>query len=256
MAVAALMVSPVAVMAQTNDDGTGDGGDYVTTTTTPERSLDVSAFSPACIRDVPYVNYTIVPLGFTPAEQHATMVVKDRNGTVLETLEVDSFSGSFIYPGASSDSAGNATDWPGWKRAADGSWTPDPSDAHLRDGLVIEVTVNPTATTTVSYPTATSACAGPSNENVCPPGDDSCTPPPPCQPGDNNDANPADDCTPCSPGQQGDDNPADDCTLPRTGGGGNGDMLAIGAMALLAGAVFLIASRRQRAGDSPSEQAT
>lgn len=236
-------------MAQTDGDDTG-GGDYVTTTQ-PARGLDISGFSPACIRDVPYVNYTIVPLGFTPADQQATLVVKDRNGTVIETLEVDTFSGSFIYPGVSSDSAGNATDWPGWKRADDGSWTPDPSDAFLREGLIVEVTVNPTATTTVSYPEATSPCAGPIDENVCPPGDDSCTPP--CQPGDNSDGNPADDCTPCYPGQQGDDNPADDCTLPSTGGGGNAGMLAVGAMALLAGAVFLLASRRQRTEQTPSE---
>ena len=38
---------------------------YVTTTTAGKRSLDVSGFSPECIRDAPFVEYTIVPVGFT-----------------------------------------------------------------------------------------------------------------------------------------------------------------------------------------------
>ncbi|MGB0113431.1 MAG: LPXTG cell wall anchor domain-containing protein [Ilumatobacteraceae bacterium] len=149
--------------------------------------------------------------------------------------------------------------------AADGSWIPDPSDAILRDGLTIQVEVNPTATATVSYPPATSACNGPEDAecvpgedndgetgsdscNPCTPGDDGddtpeddCTP---CYPGDNNDDNPADDCTPCYPGQNNDDNPADDCTLPKTGGG-PGTMIYIGGAALLAGLLFVAASRRR-----------
>ncbi|MGB0113432.1 MAG: hypothetical protein WBP59_09455 [Ilumatobacteraceae bacterium] len=143
-----------------------DDGNYVTTTTTPERSLDVSAFSPECIRDAPYVSYTIVPVGFVPDDGRATLVIKDRNGNVVETREVSSLSGSFVYPGASVDAAGNATDWPGWQLADNGNWIPDASDAFLREGLIIDVTVNPTATATVSYPPATSACAGPEDRGL------------------------------------------------------------------------------------------
>jgi LPXTG-motif cell wall-anchored protein len=164
IAIAALV--PAVALAQ-NTGGPGGpippnpNGDYVTTTI-PERSLDVSAFSPECIRDAPFVNYTIVPVGFTPDPPEATLVIKAKDGTVIDTREVSSLSGQFIWPGAAVDSAGNAIDWPGWKLADDGvSWIPDPSDAFLREGLTIEVTVNPTATATVSYPPATSACANP-----------------------------------------------------------------------------------------------
>lgn len=165
LAAAALL--PMTANAQTSGEPTeSDDGSYVTTMTTPERSLDVTAFSPECVRDTPFVRYTIVPVGFVPADEHATLTVKDRNGNVVETREVTSFSGTFIYPGASVDSDGNPTDWPGWKRAEDGRWIPDVSDSFLREGLVIDVAVNPTATATVSYPAATSACNGPGKRAV------------------------------------------------------------------------------------------
>jgi LPXTG-motif cell wall-anchored protein len=374
---AAATLAPGAVLAQT--DGTpGDqaptdpSGDYVTTTL-PENSLDVSAFSPSCVRDAPFVTYSIVPIGFTPDPPEATLVIRAANGTLIDTLQVSSLSGSFIWPGASTDAAGNATDWPGWKRADDGvSWIPDPSDAFLREGLTIEVTVNPTvtATATVSYPPVTSPCAGPpsqaldvsgfspvcvadapfieytitpinfasngpatlrffdrngnfveertvtslSGRTIFPgasvdangvaddwpgwkraddgvswipdpsdaflregltievevdpgasatatvsylPADADCANPPDestppttvCVPGQDNDANPNDDCAPaCVPGQNNDSNPADDCTLPRTGGG-PGNALILGAAALLAGLLFLTAARRRRQPD-------
>ena len=161
VSLAAITAAPSATHAQPEGEQTPDA--YVTTTTTPTRSLDVSAFSPECIRDAPFVNYTIVPVGFTPVDGSATLVIRAANGTVVDTLQVTSLSGQFIWPGASVDSAGNATDWPGWKRAADGvSWIPDPSDAFVRDGLVIEVTVESiTSTATVSYVPDSAPCANP-----------------------------------------------------------------------------------------------
>lgn len=242
LATAALL--PVTAHAQTNE---GDDPNYVTTTTAPERSLDVSAFFPTCIRDAPYVSYTVVPIGFVPEDQSATLVISDRNGTFVETIEVDTLSGTFLYPGATVDAAGNATDWPGWRRAPNGDWVVDPTDAILRDGLTIEVTVNPTATASVTYPPASTDCNGPDTSECVPGQDDDgnpaddCTP---CTPGQNNDGNPADDCTPCAPGQNNDGDPSDDCTLPSTGGG-PGALVYIGGAALLAGLAVLIASRRR-----------
>lgn len=153
----------IAPDVPSNVSGDDDDGNYVTTTT-PERSLDVSAFSPACIRDAPYMRYAIVPVGFDPTGS-ATLVVKDRNGTVLETLQVSSLTGTVIYPGASVDADGDATDWPGWKRADDGSWIPDPTDTFVREGLIIEATLDgTTATATVSYPANSSGCANPDEQ--------------------------------------------------------------------------------------------
>lgn len=69
-----------------------------------------------------------------------------------------------IYPGASVDAVGNPTDWPGWRyEESTDLWVPDPSDDFLREGLDVEIEVNPTATGSVEYPPATSACASPEN---------------------------------------------------------------------------------------------
>jgi len=248
--VVAAIALPTSVMAQNATDEVatapppvpGGADNYVTTTTAPERSLDVRAFSPACIRDVPYINYTIVPIGFT-SNGPATLTFFDVNGNFVDQQIVSTLSGQVIYPGASANASGEGADWPGWKLAPDGSWIPDSSDAILREGLTIQIEVNPTATTTVSYPAADTPCANPPSSS--PPSTTQ-----PCVPGQNNDSNPADDCDPCVPGENNDSNPAADCTLPRTGGGpGNG--VIIGAGALLAGVLLLTASRRRRHTDIP-----
>ena len=58
---------------------------------------------------------------------------------------------------------GEATDWPGWMQNAFGFWIEDPSDALWRQGLTLVVSVNPTASASVSYPPASSACASPAS---------------------------------------------------------------------------------------------
>jgi hypothetical protein len=69
---------------------------------------------------------------------------------------------TLLYPGASIDPAtGEATDWPGWMLNPDGFWVLDPSDARYRDGITVVAEINPTATTTITYPPSTAACASP-----------------------------------------------------------------------------------------------
>ncbi len=222
--------------------------DYVPTTTIGERSLDVSAFTPVCIGEAPFIEYNIKPIGFTSSGP-ATLTFIDRNGNVVETRTVSELSGRIIYPGASVDANGVPTDWPGWKQAENGEWIPDDSDAILRQGLNIRVEVNPTATAIVSYPPATAPCANP-------PG---VTPPPTTTicvetgtTGGSTSSTGAEECYPCVPGQTtggsgttgGTVDP--NCTLPRTGNDGVQKMLTAGAMALAAGiGVALIARRRK-----------
>jgi MYXO-CTERM domain-containing protein len=227
---------PIAALAQTDSTvggQTSESTNYVTTTTQGQRSLDVSGFSSTCIRDAPYVKYTIVPVGFTPVDGSATLVVRAGDGTVIETLQVSTLSGQFIWPGATVDGAGKATDWPGWKLADDGvSWIPDPSDTFVRDGLTIEVTVDSvTATAKVTYPPDTSVCANPPDA-IAPTTTTTTT--------TNTNTN-----TVCVPGQNNDGNPADDCELASTGGG-PGNAVIIGAAALLAGLLMLTSARRRR----------
>lgn len=202
---------------------------YVTTTTAPQRSLDVSAISPSCIRDVPYITYAIVPQGFTSTGP-ATLTFSDVDGNFVNQVVVPTLSGQIIYPGAVAGPSGDGVDWPGWKLADDGvSWIVDPSDAILREGLMITVEVgSTTASTTIDYVASGSVCANPP------------------------DATPPTTDPECVPGQNNDGTPADDCSLASTGGG-PGNTLIIGALAVLAGLLTLMTSRRRRQDLAPRE---
>ncbi|MEO1058248.1 MAG: hypothetical protein AAFY28_15160, partial [Actinomycetota bacterium] len=121
-----------------------------------EPTLDVGAFEPVCVGDFPYIDYTIVPKGFTPTGT-ATIEILDADMQLVETLNDQPLNGQILWPGASLDPA----DWPGWQ-LENGVWVEDGTDQFLRDGLFFRITVNPTATTAlVPYPEATSACANP-----------------------------------------------------------------------------------------------
>jgi LPXTG-motif cell wall-anchored protein len=170
VAVAVLSMSTAAT-AQTypagSDDEVATGEppvptvpNYVATTTAPGQSLDVSAFAPECVLDVPYIKFTIVPIGFTSSGP-ATLTFFDANGNFVDRVVSPTLSGRIIYPGAVAGPDGQGLDWPGWKRADDGSWIPDRSDEVVRQGLTIQVEVNPTATAKVAYPPSDSPCANP-----------------------------------------------------------------------------------------------
>jgi hypothetical protein len=79
----------VPLGADTPRTASASGGDYVTTTTPSAPSLDVSGFSPVCIGDAPFISYAIVPVGFTPVDQSATLVIRAADGTVIGTENVD-----------------------------------------------------------------------------------------------------------------------------------------------------------------------
>lgn len=147
--------TPISELTDANGDGEINEEDC-NEPETPEPTIDVAAFSPVCQADIPYIEYRIEVSG-TDATT-ATLTFRDFFGdeTVHENVPL---SGTVIYPGASE----NPQDWPGWMLNDDGLWVEDPSDAHLRDGLLVIVDVNPTAMTRVEYPPATAACNSPEN---------------------------------------------------------------------------------------------
>lgn len=213
-------VAAVAAVGLSSGATASAGGDYPPNTDPPEdRTLDVSSFAPVCQNDVPYIQYSIVPIGFESVGP-ATLTIRDINGNVVQTLVVEALSGQIIYPGASADAQGVGTDWPGYK-LENGVWVIDTSDAILREGLSIEVEVNPTATATVGYPPATSACAGPDD---------------PEDPG---------------AGEPGDpDDPSTSGVLPSTGSNATMIILLLGTGLLGAGIVTSVAMRRRHASVS------
>lgn len=85
------------------------------------------------------VNYVPVPAGWT-------------NGQTI--------SGTQLWPGAAVDANGNPTAWPGWRQLASGQWVIDPSAPfyNLRGAAVVEVRINPTTASMLSYPPASPDC--------------------------------------------------------------------------------------------------
>ena len=133
------------------------------TTTTLPANLDIGSASTVCRRDAPFVSITF---GNQPElnGRTGTITFVDVNGDTIEVHPVEYqalATVEFVYPGAVVGPSGEALDWPGWMLNDDGFWVLDPSDAHLRDGITVVAEINPTATTTITYPPETEACASP-----------------------------------------------------------------------------------------------
>ena len=124
-----------------------------------ERTLEVELLTTDCLNDAPFIYYDISTAGFVPSGD-ITFRLYDSDDNLVDTIVQSSLSGRFVYPGAAVDGNNNGVDWPGWK-LENGVWVLDDSDAILRDGLRIEVEVNPSTTASVDYPPASSACADP-----------------------------------------------------------------------------------------------
>lgn len=185
--------------------------------TTPSASpmVEIAAIGPVCHREAPYIDVTLG--GDAVFNGRAgTITLIDVNGTQVAQHAITFEVGAtlrFLYPGAEVDAAGNGSDWPGWELVGD-QWIPDDSDALLRRGLTVVLSVNPTDSAVVSYPTAAQGCTKP--EQVSPFGPE----------------------TPAAPGTPD----MEGMTLPETGSPST-LIAAISAALLLAGAGVLVATR-------------
>jgi hypothetical protein len=121
-------------------------------------SIDVSAFSPVCQNDTPFVSYDIELINLTwPGSAKLTFF--DVNSSFVDEFVVSEQSGRILYPGSALDANGNPVDWPGWKLLPNGLWTIDDADAILREGLRIRVDVaGRTAVANVGYPLVSPDC--------------------------------------------------------------------------------------------------
>jgi uncharacterized repeat protein (TIGR01451 family) len=116
------------------------------------RGVAVSA-TPQCVKDAPYVNYSLTPVGL-PAGP-ATIVWEKLDGTVVATLTNQALTGTLLWPAAAVDAGGNGIAWPGWQFTA-GQWVQ--INDGLRPQMRLRITINPTTLVTVSYPPATPTC--------------------------------------------------------------------------------------------------
>lgn len=176
-------------------------------TPTTDPSIQVEVLSPVCVADAPYIEYAVQTNGFDSSGP-MTMRFFDKDGNLVEERTVPTLAGRTIYPGASVDADGNATDFPGWRWNGT-MWEIDPTDQILREGLTVEFEVNPTATASVSYAPANSVCADPSDV-------------------------------------AGVSSPEPEGSLPQTGGSSTIQMVSIAAAILGSGLVILTLVRRRR----------
>ena len=181
-----------------------------------EPSIGLTAFSPVCQSDIPYIQYEIQVSGTDATTAKITLI--DNTGTVVAVHENMGLTGRFLYPGASDD----PQDWPGWKQVG-GKWVLDDKDHHWRQGLKVRVEVNPTAETSVVYPAETPACFDPPVVDQ---------------------EGPTTTTTTTVPGQAPPIAPTP--SLPRTGSNSTGMAVTIGAMLLLGGLALLTVVRRPR----------
>ncbi|WP_264538263.1 gliding motility-associated C-terminal domain-containing protein [Flavobacterium sp. N1736] len=110
-----------------------------------------------CVNDVPYIDYVVTPVNFTPVNGVTISWTNSGNNVISTTTDL-SLSGRVLWPGAVVDQAGNGIDWPGWIfennkwiQGSDGFET-------LRPTATLAISVNPTQTITINYPPADPYC--------------------------------------------------------------------------------------------------
>ncbi len=134
-----------------------DNCDTATVTIVVEAPKMTVTATPICVNDVPYIDYVVTPLNFTPVNG-VTISWADSNNNVNTTMTELPLSGRVLWPGAVVDANGKGIDWPGWVfennkwvQAADGF-------ENLRPTAVLTISLNPSETITVNYPPADPFC--------------------------------------------------------------------------------------------------
>ncbi len=114
-----------------------------------------------CINNAPYLQYEIVPVGFTPTTPGADIELVGSDLSIHSTLPGEPLSGFILWPEAAVDGDGAGIAWPGWA-LVDGEWVEVPST--VRPSLTVRAFVNPSGEATVNYPPPSLLC------NTNPPG--------------------------------------------------------------------------------------
>ena len=178
----------------------------------PGSSIDANGTAVECAGRIPMVTYEVTPNGFTPGADPVTYTLFDINKKQIgDPVPGQPLKGSFLYPGTTLDSNGDAVTWAGWDYI-NGIWVEvDNNTTIWRKGIYVRFDVNPTTTTFVSYPDDNPDCLPP---GVKPPG--------------------------------GGETPTQEGSIPTTGSNAPELFLQIGLLLLVGGGVFLIVSHRRK----------
>ncbi|MBB4802426.1 gliding motility-associated-like protein [Flavobacterium nitrogenifigens] len=134
-----------------------DNCDTATVTITIEAPKITVSATPICVNDVPYIDYVVTAVNFTPVNG-VTIAWADSNNNIISTMNNLPLSGRVLWPGAVVDGNGKGIDWPGWifennkwVQGADGF-------EKLRPTAILTLTLNPSETITVNYPPSDPYC--------------------------------------------------------------------------------------------------
>lgn len=156
IAAAAVIAAPAAAFAD----------DYYTPTTPTEPSISGSTAMAECAGGAPWINFSVALIDPDNVSTNHTASLYLTDGTnettvPLGDLTENRLNSRVLWPGASVDSAGNATGWPGWE-FVNGSWHETSGNfAWTRGSIHAEIRVNPTLTIPLAYPPASAQCAQP-----------------------------------------------------------------------------------------------
>lgn len=124
-------------------------------------ALVPGAIQAVCEADVPYLGYEVaLPEGVeAEGENPLTITFLHPRGGEDYVVGEQPLSGRVLWPGAS---ATEPKQWPGYVRNEDGSYTQTEGNyAWTREGVQVRFEVNPSYSTVVDYPPASSECANP-----------------------------------------------------------------------------------------------
>lgn len=143
----------VAIVLTAGDVGTADFGDLPPGAVVLQ--LQATSF---CDNDIPYVDYSVTPLGFSPS----SVTIRWSNTTAVppysEDLPAQSLvSSTLLWPGAA-ESGGVATDWPGWE-LINGDWEPEPTDPRIGPLDFTVIAGAEQVVVSLAYPSAAPDCA-------------------------------------------------------------------------------------------------
>jgi gliding motility-associated-like protein len=131
--------------------------DTATVTVTIEAPVMTVTAASICVNDVPYLDYVVTPVNFTPVNG-VTIAWANAQNTVITTMTNLALSGRVLWPGAVVDENGKGIDWPGWV-FENNKWIQAPDGFEsLRPTVNLTISVNPSETITVSYPPADPFC--------------------------------------------------------------------------------------------------
>ncbi|AXB58437.1 T9SS type B sorting domain-containing protein [Flavobacterium fluviale] len=134
-----------------------DNCDTATVTIIIEAPKMTVTATPICVNDVPYIDYVVTPINFTPVSG-LTIAWADSSNNVITTMTNLPLNGRVLWPGAVVDGSGKGIDWPGWIfennrwiQGADGF-------EKLRPSVNLTLSLNPSETITINYPPADPYC--------------------------------------------------------------------------------------------------